>query len=125
MKKITSLVLVCALLVCCVFAFASCSMRFGKYEGEVDLGIYKNKVTIEFMMSNVTVTVKNTVLGSSNTDVYEGSFEITGKGDDMEIAFDFEEDCPIFSADSYTFYEGEDNDGKYIEIGLTRYDAAK
>lgn len=120
MKKITSLILVCALLVCCMFTFASCG-KFGTYEGEVDIAIAKYKVTLEFSFSNVKVTTKASAFGSSDTDVYEGSFKITGEGDEMEIAFDFEEDCPIFSADSYDYAEGEDEDGKFVKIGLSKY----
>ena len=121
MKKITSLILVCVMLVGCVFAFASCAMRFGKYESELNIGIASYKVTLEFSFNNIKVTQKAKALGSSDTNVYEGSFNITGEGEDMEISFEFEEDCPVFSADSYEFEEGEDDDGKFVRIGVTKY----
>ena len=127
MKKITSLVLVVAMLVVCVFAFTSCNMiRFGKYEAEVDALIAGGKTTIEFTLMMVKVTNTTTILGSSKSEVYEGTYTIEGEEGDLQIAFEFDGEAPsIFSADSYDFAEGEDDDGKYIKIGLVKYHEVK
>jgi hypothetical protein len=127
MKKITSLLLVVAMLVVCVFAFTSCNMiRFGKYEAEVDAVVAGGKTTIEFTLMMVKVTSSTTILGSTNTEIYEGTYSIEGEEGDLQIIFDFDGEAPsAFSADSYDFSEGEDEDGKYVKIGLVKYHEAK
>lgn len=127
MKKITSLLLAVAMLVVCVFAFTSCNMlRFGKYESELDVGIAGGKTTIEFTLMAVKVTTTTKILGSSNSEIYEGTYSIEGEEGDLQITFDFDGEAPsVFSADSYDFKEGEDEDGKYIQIGLVKYHEVK
>lgn len=126
MKKITSLVLVCALLVCTIFTLASCSMRFGKYESEINLGLVEWKVTYEFMGPMVTITTEtDSLFGDSETDVLKGTFDIIGEGDDMEIVLDLDKGNDLVKSGAYSFSEGVENGVKYIVIGASRYEEVK
>ena len=114
MKKIISTLLVCVLLVGCVFALASC--------GKTLSGTYKDALTglttYEFKGSKVTITA-----GAGNfTTTVEGKYEITTNDKDEEvIIFTFEdEDAEKYSGE-FAFAEGKEGDTEYIKIGILKY----
>lgn len=112
MKKIISAVLVCVLLVCSVFALASCGKTLsGKYEAELGLA----EVTYEFgAFGKVTCTVDPIV---GDDAVYEGKYEFNEDGDKITITLESDDE----DADAYEgTYEFVEND-KYIKLGLIQY----
>ena len=117
MKRITSLLLACVLLVGCVFALASCAKTIsGKYELDALVG----SKTYEFKGKSVTITYE--VLGFEKT--IEGEYAIDENDDgDLEITFTFaedEEDADDFKG-TFAFAEGKEGDTKYIKIGGVKY----
>ena len=118
MKKIISAVLVCVLLVGCVFALASCGKTLsGTYSAGGDtLG-----TTYEFSGNKVTITYK--VLGFSK-DI-EGTYEITTNDEDKEVIIftfaDGEEDADDYAGE-FSFAEGKEGDTEYIKIGGVKYE---
>ena len=89
MKRIISTLLVCVLLLGCVFTLASCGkMLSGKYEADVGVAGAK----YEFSGKKVTITVQ--VLGFEKS--YEGTYKIGENDDGKEtITFDFDELRPF------------------------------
>ena len=122
MKKITSLLLVCVLLVGCVFALASCSMRIGKYGGEVNFGGFSYEVYYDFQGTGVEITtIKETPFTAPDTNVYKGTFEITGDGDEKKITFDLETEGSFIKSGTFDYAEGSDENGNYIKINGVRF----
>ncbi len=115
MKKIISAVLVCALLVGCVFALASCSKKLsGTYEADALVA----GASYEFKGSKVTITAE--VLGFEKS--FEGKYEITENDDgDTVIIFTFENDDAEKYDGEFSFSEGEEDGKKYIKIGGVKY----
>ena len=97
MKKIISTILVCVLLLGCVFTLASCSKTVsGTYEGKIDIGLASYAVTYTFSGKKVTAVSKLTV-GVVVSEEAKGTYEITENEDGtMEITFDFEEEKTVF-----------------------------
>ena len=117
MKKITSLLLVCVLLVGCVFTLASCAKTLnGKYELDAIVG----GKTYEFKGKTVAITYE--VLGFEKT--VEGKYAIDENDDgELEITFTFaedEKDADEFKG-TFSFTEGKEGDTKYIKIGGVKY----
>ena len=120
MKKIISALLVCVLLVGCVFALASCGKTLsGKYKtGSGVLG-----KTYEFNGNKVTITYF--VLGTENS--IEGTYEITKNDEEKDViifTFDAEEEDADDYAGEFAFAEGTEGDTKYIKIGGVQYNKA-
>jgi len=122
MKKIISTILVCVLLLGCVFTLASCSKTVsGTYEGKIDIGLASYAVTYTFSGKKVTAVSKLTV-GVVVSEEAKGTYEITENEDGtMEITFDFEEEKTVFKDGSVTFAEGED----YIQLAGVKYTKAE
>ena len=117
MKKIISTILMCALLVGCVFTFASCSsVVMGKYE--LDAGLAE--VTYDFGLSKVSITYED-LLG--NEETVEGKYKIAKNDDgETEITFTFEneEKAKEYSG-TFSFEKGKEGDDQYIKIGGVKY----
>ena len=120
MKKIISAVLVCMLLACMLFSLASCGKTLsGEYKGT---GLVSG-LTYKFSGNNFELSVNLVV----TTVTVEGTYTIEKNEDDKwEIAFDLPEDEE--NADdvskyigTFSFNEGSDDNGKYIEIGGVKY----
>ena len=109
MKRIVSLVLVCALLVCLIFSLASCDkMLSGEYKD-----VLTGNTTYEFgIFGSVTKTVDN-IIGDDT--VLEGQYKINDAGDKITLTFNDE-------ANTYDFAIGEENGVKYIKIGIMKYE---
>ena len=111
MKKIISMTLVCALLLGCVFAFASC--------GKILNGTYVADATIasgtyEFKGNKVTITGE--ILGFEKTS--EATYKITEVEDNKyEITFTYEDG----KTETMSFSDGEENGVKYIKLGGIKY----
>ena len=111
MKKIVSLLLVCVLLVGCVFALVSCGKTLsGKYEAKV-IG---TGAAYEFKGNKVTITAS--VLGFEKS--FDGTYEIKKNDEGVEvIVFTFEDkDAEKYSGE-FAFVEGKEGDTSYIKIG--------
>ena len=117
MKKITSLLLVCVLLVGCVFTLASCAkMLNGKYELDALVG----GKTYEFKGKSVVITYE--VLGFEKSVEGEYSIAEDDKGN-LKITFTFaedEKDADEFKG-TFSFAEGEEDGVKYIKISGIKY----
>lgn len=117
MKKIISLVLVCVLLVGCVFALASCGKSLS--------GDYKDALTgnivYSFSGSKVTVTVDNFI---GDDSVYEGKYEFVqneeGVYDKIVFTFDNEDAQSVYGGEK-AYSEVTENGESYIKIGILRY----
>lgn len=117
MKKIISAILVCVLLVGCMFTLASCGNKpSGAYEATVEVLGQKVTTTYDFGGKKVEITIKTTVLGSVNTETSEAKYEINETSDGLEITFITEVDGEEKSQ-TYTYEKG---DG-YIKIGGVEY----
>ena len=122
MKRIISAVLVCVLLVGCMFALASCGKTLsGKYSADA-FGV----AGTSYEFSGKKVDIKFTVLGFEKT--VSGEYEIAENDDgELEITFTFasdEEDADDFKG-THSFSEGEEDGVKYIKIGGIKYKKAK
>ena len=115
MKRIISAVLICVLLVGCVFALASCGKKLsGTYKGDALVA----SASYTFKGSKVTITAE--VLGFEKD--FAGKYEITDndKGETV-IIFTFEDkDAEKYSGE-FSFAEGKEGDTKYIKIGGVKY----
>ncbi len=122
MKNITR-VIALALALIMVFALVSCAKTIsGTYVAEGGLGdLVGGKTTYTFKGSKVTVTVTTTVLGSSNSKSYEGTYEITEAEDGtMSISMSFEDgDASKYEVNNQVFEENKD--AGTIKIGLVTY----
>jgi len=115
MKRTISALLVCVLLVGCVFALASCGKTLsGKYEAKV----VGTGASYEFNGSKVTITAS--ILGFEKN--FEGTYEIKKNDKDVEvIVFTFEDkDAENYSGE-FTFVEGKEGETSYIKIGGIQY----
>lgn len=121
MKKILSAILVCVLLVGCVFALASCGKTLsGKYKLDAIIG----SKTYEFKGNTVAITYE--VAGFEKT--INGEYKIAENEDgDLKITISFpdsEEDTDDF-AGTFSFAEGKEGDTTYIKIGGAKYNKVK
>ena len=113
MKKALSSILVCVMLLGCVFALASCSNRlYGTYEAE----IFGQAVSYEFEGDTVKTTLKSTT--------YSGEYSI--EDDKIVITYDDEGINTLLDmlglAGEMSFNQGSDNDGNFIELNGIRFD---
>lgn len=124
MKKTVSAILVCVLLVGCIFTLASCGKSIsGTYVAEYDVPILgKSTVTFEFgLFGNVTMTSDPAI---GDTTVKEGKYKIYEVGEDeYEIAFTWEGEEEETEPVSYT--TGTEGDVKYVKIAGIQYNKAK
>ena len=125
MKKTLSKLLVCVLLLGCVFSLASCVVSVGpmtvvsgKYEADLVLG----EVTYDFgMFGGVTVTV-DPIVGDSIS--FEGKYKVDNSTDPHEITFTFEDSEAEEYQGTFAFSTGEEDGVKYVKIGLVKYQKA-
>ena len=120
MKKLISSVLVCVMLVGCLFALASCAKTLsGTYEAGGDL----LGTSYTFSGKNVTITIK----AVGFTKDIDGTYKIedNDKGDTV-ITFTFaaegedEEEAQKYSG-SFNFSEGTEDGKDYIKVGGVKY----
>ena len=118
MKKIISTILVCVLLIGCMFTFVSCMNTVsGTYEGKIEVGGASYSITYTFKGKNVTAVSKLSV-GLDVTKEATGPYEITENEDGTKsIAFDFAEETLIFKDSTVSFAKGED----FIELAGLKY----
>lgn len=128
MKKTISTILVCVLLVGTLLSLASCEVAgfvFGTYSKTTSVLGTETVETYDFSLTEVTKTtvIKIGSLSNTTTETYEYK---VGKNDDGEriISLTTENDNGS-STVKLSFNSGSDNDGSYIEIGGSRYYAAK
>lgn len=125
MKKTLSKILVCVLLLGCVFSLASCvvsvgpvTMISGKYEADAIVG----GLTYEFgAFGKVTVTVE--LLGVSTS--FEGKYKVDKKSDPHEITFTFEDSKAQEYSGDFSFSSGKEGDVKFVKIGGVKYTKVK
>ena len=98
---------------------ASCAKTIsGTYEAEMQILFTEYTVTYEFKGSNLTVTQRHEVMGSVETDTFEGTYEIVEHDDgSMDIIIDIDGGNDTIKDGTYVFEETED----YIIIGTTKY----
>ena len=126
MKKITSLLLVCVLLIGCVFALASCVFSAGPItiiSGDYKADLALAKYTLSFSPLGSVTVVEDPVLGSSNT--YEGKYKVNS--DTMEITLTWDGDGPselVLPDGTADFDYGNNSESEWIKIGLIEYTLA-
>ena len=119
MKKSMRIIVSLALVVVMCLTLASCGKKLsGTYEAKVDAIVASYTATYEFSGSNVEITKKAEVLGQSKTTTFEGTYEITGEDDDLEITITLDDEDDDIKSGTFAFEEGED----YIKIGLVKYE---
>ena len=115
MKKIISAILLCVILSLSIFTLASCGkIVTGKYEYD---GITSDQILEFGLFGKVTLTVKP-IYGEAK--VYEGKYELNDDGDEITLSFD-DEDIDDTYGGTKDFVQGQENDKKYIKIGLWTY----
>ena len=109
MKRIISTILVCVLLLGCVFTLASCGKTLsGTYAADLALV----KVTYEFKFGGkVTLTVDPVV---GNTATYEGKYEVIDDTNEITLIFEDSEAKEYGGTSSFT--TGEEEGVKYTEV---------
>lgn len=125
MKKALSKLLVCMLLLGCVFSLASCvvsvgpvTMISGKYEADAGIG----GLTYEFgAFGKVTVTAE--ILGVSTS--FEGKYDVDEKSDPHMITFTFEDSKAKEYSGEFSFSSGKEGDVKFVKIGGVKYTEVK
>ena len=119
MKKSIRIIAALALVLAMCLTLASCGKKLsGTYEAKVDALVASYTATYEFSGSNVEITKKAEVLGQSKTTTFEGTYEITGEDDDLEITITLDDEDDDIKSGTFAFEEGED----YIKIGLVKYE---
>ncbi len=126
MKKITTLLLVCVLLIGCVFTLASCVFSAGPItiisgEYEVDLALAEYEISFS-PLGKITV-VEDPIIGDSNT--YEGKYKVNSET--KEITLTWKGDAPtelVLPNGTESFSYGEKDGAEYIQIGLITFKAA-
>lgn len=124
MKKNTTLLLVCVLLVGCVFTLASCvfsagpiTIISGEYEAEIAVVEYNLSFS---PLGKITLVSDTPIIGEKT---YEGKYKVNNKT--QEITLTWEGDAPLlFDNGTYDFHSGDDDGVNYIEIGLAKFTAA-
>ena len=119
MKKTISAVLVCVLLLGCVFALTSCGKVLnGTYEAKIS---DDNKTTYEFSMNKFTKTTTAGLLGFTKTETIEGKYEIKEiEENKFEITFTWEADGAE-QTQTESFSELVENGVEKIKIGFVTY----
>jgi len=122
MKKTLSAILVCVMLLGCVFTLASCGNKpSGKYQAKLEILGQSTTTTYDFKMNKVIVTVETEVLGNINTETSEYKYKVNKKDDgtltiDLTGEVDGED-----KTNTYTYEKGDD----YIKIAGIKYNKVK
>ena len=122
MKKTLSAILVCVMLLGCVFTLASCGNKpSGKYQSKLEILGQSTTTTYDFKMNKVIVTVETEVLGNINTETSEYKYKVNKKDDgtltiDLTGEVDGED-----KTNTYTYEKGDD----YIKIAGIQYNKVK
>lgn len=127
MKKTTKILSLAIALLTVAVVISSCAMNvlLGTYTNDAGGTLAGYKVSYTFKVGNkVVVTSTSTLLGSSKTVEYEGTYKILKATDGTkQIVLTFEsEDASSYSG-TYSFSEGTAEDGKTptITIGMSTY----
>ena len=126
--KIISITLVIAML---TLVLASCGPKIllGTYTSEGSLGsIAGAKTSYTFSgVKNVTLTSTTTLLGSTSTSEYKGTYELKTAADGtQQITLTFEDSDASSYSGTYTFEQGKTEDGvETIKIGMSTYTKKK
>lgn len=110
MKKVLSMILVCTLMLGCVFALSSCGGPSGTYEGELGVGTYTfsgNTYTHVTKVANISSTVTGTFKMGEDEKGKTIIFT-TGEGEKATTT-------------TFSYSEGREDDVFYIKIGSIRY----
>lgn len=122
MKKTLSAILVCVMLLGCVFALASCGNKpSGKYQAKLEILGQSTTTTYDFKMNKVIVTVETEVLGNINTETSEYKYKVNKK-DDGTLTIDLTGEVEgEEKTNTYTYEKGDD----YIKIAGIQYNKVK
>ena len=116
MKKTISVLLVCVLLLGCVFTLASCGKKLsGKYESSLGSGAY-----YEFSGDEITYSRKSLLGGNVVTT---GTYELTEdeEGNSVIVITYGDNEDEDAKSGTFPFSEGEENGVKYIKILGIKY----
>ena len=122
MKKTLSAILVCVMLLGCVFTLASCGNKpSGKYQAKLEILGQRTTTTYDFKMNKVIVTVETEVLGNINTETTEYKYKVNKK-DDGTLTIDLTGEVEgEEKTNTYTYEKGDD----YIKIAGIQYNKVK
>lgn len=120
MKKTLSTLLVCVLLLGCVFSLAGCVCSLGSMTmitGKYEANLVAAEVVYDFgAFGGVTVTV-DPIIGNSIS--FEGKYKVDKDAD--EITFTFEDEDAEEYSGTFQFATGEEDGVKYVEVGYVKY----
>ena len=122
MKKTLSAILVCVMLLGCVFTLASCGNKpSGTYQGKMGILGQSASVTYDFKMNKVIKTVETEVFGNINTETTEYKYKINKK-DDGTLTIDLTGEVDGEpKTNTYAYEKGED----YIKIAGVQFNKVK
>ncbi len=123
MKKLFKSVALLLVVVTLCLSLASCGKKIsGTYVAEVGGDMLGYTATYTFSGKKVDVKKEATVAGFAKTTELTGTYEITENEDgELEITLSFETEDDDIKSGTFAFSEGEENDVKYIKIGLVKY----
>ena len=116
MKKIISGILLCALLVSCLFVLSACAPKLsGTYQAD----LIAAKATYAFE-SNGNMTLTLDPLAGGNIS-WEGTYEINEDTNEITITLNTDDSDASKYSGTHSFAQGEENGTEYIKIGSLRY----
>lgn len=117
MKKIISTLMVCVLLVGCVFSFSSCTLLMGKYEAN----LVAAEVSYEFGIFGTVKVEVDPLIGDDAE--YNGKYSLNDAADEITIIID-DEKADLYDGE-FSFSMGEEDGVKYVKIGGVKYTQVK
>ena len=120
MKKLLSTLIVCVLLVGCVFSLAGCVLSLGPMtfiSGTYEVDLAVTEVSYEFSPIGKVVLTVDPIIGDDI--VSEGKYKVNT--DTNEITLTFENDKAEEYSGTFAFSSGEEDGVEYIKIGIVKY----
>ena len=116
MKKILSCILLCALLVSCLFVLSACAPKLsGSYQADM----VAVKITYAFE-SNGKMTLTMDPLIGGNISL-EGTYEINEDTNEITISLNSDNADANKYAGTFSFAQGTEGDNEYIKINGIQY----
>ena len=118
MKKTLSKLLVCVLLLGCIFSLAGCgpiTVVTGKYKADILLA----EVTYDFGAFGGVTVIVDPIAGDSYS--FDGKYSVDNSTDPYEITFTFEDSEAKEYSGTFSFSSGKEDGVKYVEIAGIKY----
>ena len=122
MKKTLSKLLVCVLLLGCIFSLAGCVTSVGPITvvtGKYKVDILLAEVTYDFGAFGGVTVIVDPIAGDSYS--FDGKYKVDNSTDPHEITFTFEDSEAKEYSGTFSFSSGKEDGVKYVEIAGVKY----